>query len=149
MRNTIIIAVISLMIIGCTKDKFTTKPQLKFKKVNKDVFATGDELIITLSFTDKEGDLPGKFFIQRVTPSCLADTIFKDSTILPDFPVSPSLEGDIIVNYSVGTNNGHAGIMTLAPGECNSSDTCFFKFVLADKAGNKSDTAVSSIIVIN
>ncbi|MES2850168.1 MAG: hypothetical protein V4685_14010, partial [Bacteroidota bacterium] len=102
MRNTIIIALISLVALGCKKDKFTSKPQLEYKKVNSNFIPRNAVMEITLHFTDAEGDLPGKLFIQRLSNFCPDDTIFKETSDLPQFPTSVNTEGDIIVSYSNG-----------------------------------------------
>ncbi len=63
MRNTIIIFIISLIAVSCSKDKYTTAPQIKFVSVSPNRVPSGVTLgspeipIITLSVTDSEGDL--------------------------------------------------------------------------------------------
>jgi hypothetical protein len=143
MRNTILIAVISLLIIGCSKDKFTTKPQLKFKSVNTNVLDVDQIIRFTLSFTDAEGDVDS-IFIRKITPNC-ASTIFKDDRSLPiDFKVTNGKEADFIVSY------GHRVQNFPAVGDplCNFNDTCTFRFVIMDKAKNLSDTVYSETVVI-
>lgn len=150
MRNTIIIASICLVaLFSCGKDKFTTKPQVRFKEVNRDVFGTLQTMQFTIGFTDAEGDFsPGKVFIQRVNPACPADTGFKQESQLPQFPPSSNFEGDIKITYSFGGNNGEAPIMTAPPGECGDTSACYFRFAVEDKAGNKSDTVNSGTIIL-
>lgn len=150
MRNTIVIAVICLAgLLGCGKDKFTTKPQVKFKKVNSNVFGTLQTMQFIIGFTDAEGDFkPGKVFIQRVNPACPADSNFKDSLPLPEFPASSNFEGDIKITYSFGGNNGEAPIMTAPPGDCGDTSACYFRFAVMDKAGNRSDTVSSETIIL-
>lgn len=149
MRNTIVIAVICLLAVGCGKDKFTTKPQVKYKKVNSNVIGTLQTIQFTVGFTDAEGDFkPGEVFIQRVNPNCTADSNFKDSLFLPEFPSSSNFEGDIKITYSFGGNNGQAPIMNAPPGECGDTSTCYFRFAVKDKAGNRSDTVNSENIVL-
>lgn len=150
MRNTIVIAVICLVAFaGCGKDKFTTKPQVKFKKVNSEVIGRLQTIQFTIGFTDAEGDFdPGSVFIQRVNPACSADSNFKDSLNMPDFPATSNFEGDINITYSFGGNNGEAPIMTGPPGECGDTSSCYFRFAIKDKAGNRSDTVNSGTIIL-
>ncbi len=149
MRNTIIIALFSLVIAGCSKNKFTTKPQLKFKKLNTNFVPRDGVIEVTLQFTDKEGDfLPGKLFVQRLSSECPADTNFKTVELLPDFPTTADTEGDIIVSYSNGNIFGYR-TMSDVPGICADTTVCFFRFALEDKAGNKSDTIVSPPFAIS
>jgi hypothetical protein len=151
MRNTIVIVLICLgTLLGCSKDKFTTKPQVTFKKANANVFGTLQTMQFIIGFTDAEGDFtsPGKVFIQRINPTCAADSNFKDSLPLPDFPSSSNFEGDIKMTYSFGGNNGQAPIMTAPPGDCGDTSTCYFRFAVMDKAGNRSDTVNSGTIIL-
>lgn len=148
MRNTIIIALLSLIVVSCSKNKFTTKPQLTFKKVNSDAFVKLQTMEFTIGFTDSEGDFPGKVYIERVTPGCAADSNFKVIYDLPEFPTSSNFEGDLKIVYSYGGNNGAAPIMPAPPGECGDTSSCYFRFALEDKAGNKSDTVKSSTIIL-
>jgi len=150
MRNTIIIAAISLVLVSCSKNKFTTKPQVKFKESSSDAYTKGSDIEFILSFTDAEGDFPGKIFIQRLSADCPSDTMFKETRFLPEFPTSSNFEGDIKLLYSLGTNNGTTpGIMTEPPYDlCGDTLACYFRFAIEDKAGNKSDTVASQTIFL-
>ena len=78
MRNTFIIGFISLFFLGCTKDKFTSAPQLKVKKVNTNTLYPGQSLEITLSFTDAEGDLKDSIYIGQVKDATCASAAGED-----------------------------------------------------------------------
>jgi len=144
MRYSILLASISLLIISCTKNKFTTAPQLKFKSMNiKDVYQ-GDILQIKLSFTDKEGDLTGLLYVNQFSISC-PKTKFENDKAVPAFPTTSNIEGEILVSYGYRVNP------VLVEPQCEDVklDTCYFKFVLKDKAGNKSDTVVTDAFVLH
>jgi len=148
MRYIILFITLSLFMISCSKDKFTTVPQIEFKSVNTTVLGSQQIITFTLSLTDKEGDVAGaKLYIQKVAPSyCPASGFIDTTNVLPsDLPTSASLQADILVSYSNGGNN--PGYSDIAP-ECNENDTCYFRFVLTDKAGHVSDTLNSPTIVI-
>lgn len=61
MRYILIFAVIALGFLSCSKDKFNTVPEIKFKKISPDTWYT-DNLdptqgpVLTFSLTDAEGD---------------------------------------------------------------------------------------------
>jgi hypothetical protein len=148
MRNTIIIALFSLVMAGCTKDKFTSRPQLTYKKVNGNFIPRDAVMEMTLHFTDAEGDFPGNLYVERRSKLCPADTVFKDSTNLPEFPATKNTEGDIIVSYSNGIIAGYYP-MADVPSACDDTTVCYFRFVLHDKAGNRSDTINSEEIAIS
>ena len=141
MRYTIIFSIFLLFVFGCKKDKFTTAPQIKYESTNTKELHPGETLLITLSFTDAEGDVTDTIFIQKVVRPCPAFPRggFIDSThTLPPFPSGRNQSGEIIITYDY---------FSLDP-QCNRNDTAIFKFVLRDKAKNKSDTATSEPIVI-
>jgi hypothetical protein len=139
MRNTILFSIFILFLFSCNKHKYTTAPQLKYKSVNKKELHRGEVLQITLSFTDAEGDLStdSALYVRKVVPRC-ASSSFDQYYLLPPFPTGKDQSGDILVTYSYNDVNPL----------CNRNDTAVFKFILRDKAKNKSDTAVSDQIII-
>ena len=140
MRNAFLIATFLLFLLSCKKDKFTSAPQLKYKSVNTKELRRGETLQFTLTFTDAEGDLTDKIIIRKVIRPCRTSTGgFIDSTQIPTFPTTRNQSGEIIVTYGYNAVNPEC-----AP----RNDTAVFKFVLKDKAQNKSDTAVSDPIII-
>lgn len=141
MRYTILISIFTLFLFSCKKNTYTTAPQLKYKSANTKSLHHGETLQMTLSFTDAEGDLTDKIFIKEVVRPCPAFPTagFIDSThTIPVFPSGKNQSGEILITYDY---------ISLNP-QCNRNDTAIFKFVLRDKALNKSDTAVSDPIVI-
>ena len=126
------------MLIGCKKDKYTTKPQLKYQSVNTTVLGRGETLVFNLSFTDAEGDLSDTLFIVKFEPTCV-NSRFNAKYPLPPFPTGKNQSGDLVVTFQYNE----------VPPKCFPKfDTAVFKFVLKDKAQNKSDTAVSETIII-
>lgn len=141
MRNTILFSIFVLFLIACNKNKYTTAPQLKYKSANTKQLHRGETLRMTLTFTDAEGDLTDKIFIQKIVKPCAADPSggFIDSShVLPFFPTTKDQAGELLITYTYNELNPL----------CNRNDTAIFKFVLRDKALNKSDTAVSDPIII-
>jgi hypothetical protein len=143
MRNTIVIALIAFIFIGCKKDRFTTKPQLKFESVNTQVLDRGQILSFKLSYTDLEGDLQDSIYVEKVEPTC-PQSGFSSKYILPNFPTTRNAEGEIQVSFGYNVNNYP---LIKAP-QCGRNDTCYFRFVLKDKAQNLSDTVKSDVFVI-
>ena len=138
MRKTFLLSILILMLIGCKKDKYTTKPQLKYQSVNTTVLGRGETLVFNLSFTDAEGDLSDTLFIVKFEPNCVASR-FNAKYPLPPFPTGKNQSGDLVVTFQYNE----------VPPKCfPREDTAVFKFVLKDKAQNKSDTAVSESIII-
>lgn len=144
MRNTILIAVVSLIFLGCTKDKYSTTPQLTYKSVNTDRLRPNQVIQFSLSFTDAEGDVIDTMYVQKVSLNCSASNFFERVPI-PNFVTNKNLKSDISVSYANGINNPP---FTTVASRCSFNDTCYFRFMLKDKANNKSDTVRSETIVI-
>lgn len=144
MRNTIIIALISLVIFGCGKDKFSSTPQIKFKSVSTTELQAEQSIQFKLSFTDAEGDLQDSIYVEKIAFNCPAGG-FKSYFKLPEFPSVKNSEGDIIVSYTNGFTGPYPPI---GDPQCGQNDTCVFRFMLQDEAKHKSDTITSDVIVI-
>ena len=144
MRNTIILAIVSFIFFGCTKETYTTAPVLTYKSVNTTKLLVDQVLKFNLEFSDAEGDVIDTMFVQKVSLNCAASNFF-DRYPMPDFPTTKNLSGEILVSYANGINT--PGYITVAS-RCTYNDTCYFRFMLKDLAGNKSDTVKSDIIVI-
>jgi hypothetical protein len=55
MRVIYAILVLLLFAVACKKDKFTTKPQLKMRRVNSTEISGNQNLVFTILNTEKEG----------------------------------------------------------------------------------------------
>lgn len=147
MRNTVLFSIIILLLFSCKKNKYTTKPQLKYKSVNGKVFRSGDIITFTLSFTDAEGDLisDSALYVRKFEPRCPASNFAQYYPLPKDFTPGKDQAGEISVTY--GYNNSSVPQQILGP-RCARNDTCVFKFVLRDKEKNRSDTVTSEAIVL-
>ncbi len=138
MRNTFLLSILILLLAGCNKDKFNTQPLLKYESVNTTILSRGENLVFNLSFTDAEGDLSDTLIIVKFEPNCV-NSRFNAKYKLPLFPLGKNQSGDLVVTFAYND----------VPPKCfPRNDTAVFKFVLKDKAQNKSDTAVSETIII-
>ena len=144
MRNTILIALVSLIFLSCNKDTFSSTPKLTYKSVNTKRLDHNQIIKFNLSFTDLEGDVIDTLFVQKVSLNC-PNSGFSFPYPIPSFPTSTKLKGDILVSYSNGLNN--PPYTNIAFG-CTKNDSCYFKFMMKDKANHKSDTVRSETIVI-
>jgi hypothetical protein len=140
-------AFLSLFILAsCNKDKFNTKPTLKFKEVNTKVLDKGNAIRFTLNVTDEEGDLTDSLFVFKVTRNCTNSNSTAKYNI-PVFPTNKKLDVDIEVGFAYRNNT--LGLPSIKEPQCvNRNDSCFFRFVIRDKQGNVSDTVNSPEIVI-
>ncbi len=140
MRYTILIAIISLIFLGCKKVSFTTAPHLYLESVNTDTLNSNTPLIFNFTFTDMQGDADS-IYIQKINPHCNTSSA-RDSLILPFYPPSRKTKGSITITYGIDNTTA------MRVPQCGYNDTCYYQFVMADVAGNKSDTIKSGTIII-
>ncbi|MEP6514530.1 MAG: hypothetical protein ABJA79_11715 [Parafilimonas sp.] len=146
MKVKFLISICVLLILSaCTKDQFTTKPQLTFKSVSTNVLPIDQSIIFSIDYTDKEGDIQDSLVVIKKTFNCIMDSFTVFYPMPTDIPTQSNSQGEIQVRYSHGINLQYPDI---GDPQCPDNDTCVFKFVLSDKAGNISDTAYSPQIVI-
>ena len=144
MKVRILCTVLVLFIsFSCSKDKYTTKPQLKIKSVNDKFIEPGEVLRIVIEFTDAEGDVSDSAFIQKVTSNCILSN-YTDKRLIPDFPIKKDLKGEFQITYGYNVTD----VQPLGQPQCNRNDTCVFRIWVKDNAGNVSDTVQTETIVI-
>ena len=152
MKRVLIFATILTTLVCCNKDKFQTKPQITLKTDGNIIIPVNGVLPVNLEYTDKEVDVDNVVFVKKerlnkrpVTPT-LRDTF---SLKVPEFPNTS--KGEIVLNLTYQNYLISAQDPLNVPGSNppkKESDTLNFKFVLKDKAGNVSDTATLSNVII-
>ena len=145
MSTKILVTLIAFcFLVACSKDSYTTKPQLKYKNVNTRVLNRNQTLTFTLEVTDAEGDIQDSIWVQEVPRNC-SDGGFTSKYKMPEFTPVKNLKGEINICYSYGVN---LGCPTIGPTCRNRNDSATFKFWIQDKAKNTSDTISSEEVVI-
>lgn len=143
----IVAAVLMVLVIaGCKKDNFETKPAIKIKSITPEDVVKGNLIKLEASFTDKEGDIADSVTIVIKT--------YNGNQVLDSLPIRYSMsgfgipsgtkEGDILVQFVY--NDNIPPYVTL-PG-VNVDTPVSFGIVLRDKAGNKSDYVESKKILL-
>jgi hypothetical protein len=136
------VALLTIIALSCGKDKFKTQPQIEIKSINSNVIAKDQTLTIQLRFTDKEGDLADGQFVyipKRLNTRPLQPTIPNyDSVklVIPKFP--DETDGEFVL--SLAWLNLHKSD--------TENDTITMRFVVVDRANNKSDTVGTDKLVI-
>lgn len=144
MRHIMFYSVIVLLgLTGCGKDKFESKPGLKFEKVSSTTVYPGQTLVFTLSFTDKEGDISNMLYYEKNVADCPGST-FSETEPIPNFPSTSNQKGEI--QFTFGYNAGN-NTKQIAP-QCQRDETAIFRFAIIDKKNNTSDTITSPPIKI-
>ena len=148
MRFILVLALITVL-LSCEKGKLTTKPQLKYKSVNITTVSGNDEIRIRLDLSDKEGDFTTFLGVKKTVSGC-SFSDYTDSSkffIAPEFINSKEKEGEVVVTLNK-VNRGSNGCSV--PGGGTRPDTTVFSFWTRDQAGNVSDTArTTQIIILN
>lgn len=141
MKKILVVSTLVLL-LACNKDKFQTKPQIEIVNYNTKVVGKGQQLVIDLQFTDKEGDLSeGKFVYihKRTNRRLLPVTLNYPDSVINTVPVFP--------DHSKGEFSLHLDYTNLQRSPVE-NDSIYFRFVVVDRAGNKSDTVNSDQIVV-
>src|SRR5207253_10506116 len=106
MSTKILLTLIAFSFLaGCSKDKYTSKPQLKFKSVNTKVLNRGQQITFTLEVTDAEGDLQDTIWVQEIVRNCSSGGGTAPYR-MPDFTATKNLKGEIQICYSYAINFG-------------------------------------------
>jgi hypothetical protein len=149
MKKLLWSAPVLFFLIACDKDKFQTKPQISLKSITDYVPFQGI-LEVSLTFTDKEGDLgEGTLFylpvLQNVRPLAPSIPLPPYDTVrypIPEFPEKS--KGEMKLNLN--RNDIYKEIQQR--GGTDKNDTLIFRIYVRDKAGNTSDTLITSKVVV-
>jgi hypothetical protein len=142
------IVVLLVVMVGCGKEKFTSSPQLTFRKAENYEVSRGGLIRMYLEVTDAEGDLTDTLFIETTTTRC-AQSNRKLSYQIPPFNTSLNTKAELEISFV----NGQfvPGFVALPGPACGRPDTTTFKFWIKDQAQNVSDTVQTDkpIIILN
>lgn len=151
MKTGLFIALLfSFAFLACSKDKFETKPQLKFKSKNTDIVGINGNLRLLIEFTDKEGDVSDSLLIVRQRLNRRGPvTLLASPYGIPKFPATKKGEFEVTLEYQFGLilNLSPLRIIGSNPSQ-NEPDTLNLKIVARDLAGNKSDTLTIENIIV-
>ena len=145
----LIVLAIGVLIAACSKDKYETKPTLRFVSMNGNVFPQPSDLSFKLEVTDKEGDLgyegengggADTIWIQKISLTCPSSaTNFLSPYTIPPFTHVKHLKAGVDINFSYVSQSQYP----IISGCELQDDSCYLKFWIKDHAGNVSDTISS------
>jgi len=144
--------VIALVIVGCitcTKNSYNTTPELKFLSVNSTVIPQQSVLSFDLQCTDKEGDVVDTIWVQRISKVSGCDYLSRiDSFAIPDFGPPKNVKAEFVFTYNYASQNPpNLGACSIGSGE-SATDTSYFRFWMRDQAKHYSDTVQSPDITL-
>jgi hypothetical protein len=131
------------VLASCDKDKFETKPQVRVLSTSGKNIPSSADLRVTLEVTDKEGDVDDSLYIvrERLNRKGFSRVVLPYK--LPQYPAGKSrVEFETILTYATELTFGMSPVDIPGTGNKNEIDTLRLKFVVKDRAGNKSDTAI-------
>ncbi|MEO5685087.1 MAG: hypothetical protein ABIQ88_20755 [Chitinophagaceae bacterium] len=150
MKKLLIVGFVLIMLAACNKDKYQTKPQISIKSTSTSVVGVNGGITITLSFTDKEGDISDTLYLKKIRLNKTVVPTIRDSIKykIPDFPDYSKGEIGVALDYQTVLS---AISPPPIPGSVPSQpqpDTLLIKFWIRDKGGNVSDTVTTDKIVV-
>lgn len=155
LKRYLIPLLIVIIAVACDKNKLETRPSIKIKNVNTSEVFPGQQLVITLDYKDKEGDLSGgiiTYVRNRLNVKPIPQPEVNDKTdtverILPDFPKTTSGQIEVKIDQAfMDEDPGTPAFPPDIPG-VPVNDTMFFKLYVKDAAGNVSDTVVTETVL--
>lgn len=140
-----ILGLITIALAACSKDQYSTKPQLTFKSVNGTYYTTGQFLNFVINFTDKEGDIQDTLWVEKISYTCGPSATITAPYQVPNFTATKNLKGEFDISYIYGVAGANYPYIS----RCSQlNDSCYFRFWLKDKANHISDTVSSPPIVL-
>lgn len=146
MKNILLVSlVLTLALLACSKDKFTTEPKVEIKSISPGIVNSGNVIRLRSEYTDKEGDLDSAYIVYKWyngTTAVRNDT-FRYNFSMLNLP-SDLKDAQLDVTFEYNTNNNQN--MIPLPGVSLRDTTASFGLVLVDKAGHRSNYAESEKI---
>ena len=149
MQKLVLYSSLSLLLfVACGKDKFESKPTIEIKSIGPNPVPLNAPLTIDIEYTDKEGDIADSIFVRkiRINQKKVAVTL-RDSFYL-------QLPGDVpektkgTIRLTLDYNNYVTSAQDPGDPPNAAPDSLIFRFILQDKAKNRSDSVESGIVVV-
>ena len=144
-QRLLLILVLTLIVMACNKDKFTTEPKVTVKSISPGIVNNGDVITLKSNYTDDEGDLDSVYVVYKWYNGT---AVVRNDTFRYDFGMlnipSKLREADMNVVFEYNTNN-NPDLVPL-PGVSLRDTSATFGLVLIDKAKHRSNYAESEKI---
>lgn len=150
-KGLMILSTLTLLVIAaCSKDKFQTRPSLTLKSKTGDVVPVNGGMVFNFDYTDKEGDVSDTLFLRKIRLNKRVVATLRDSLRykVPTAPEKTKGEIELRLDYSTLISAQNPPTIPGSNPVRREPDTLQFRFVLKDKANNKSDTLVIGPIVV-
>jgi hypothetical protein len=145
MQRLLILTFLILATVACSKDKFTSEPQVTVKSLQPSIVTNGSVIRLLASFTDEEGDVDSVYIVYKWyngnTPT-LIDTLMRFPTARLGIPAQLR-KSDIAVEFEYNTYNQQS-LLTLPGVSRDTSAT--LGLILIDKTRKRSNYSESTKI---
>ena len=153
MEKLLLLFAVILTVTACDKDEFETKPQIKIISVSNATLprpSTGPTFsTFLLEFTDKEGDVDSSIVVARQRLNARSTTqVQSEKFIVPEFPDKRQGEIELTLSGTIHLSKNFTALRIPGTADQFEPDTIRVSFVLADKKGNRSDTASTTVYVL-
>lgn len=148
MKKLLILFLLAGLIVGCKKDQFEDKPQIKLKSTSADIVPQNSAFRTVLEFTDKQGDLDSVYVIRQRLNRRGAIVAARIPYPVPKFPDNTKGEIQIDFDYNIDLTFGLNPVNV--PGsnpQRFEPDSLRLRFVVVDRADHASDTLNVNVIV--
>ena len=149
--SLLVLSALVVIALACNKDKFQTKPTISIKSLNADFIPLNGSLVITLTCTDKEGDVQDSVIIikrrlnKRVVPTNLDTIRYK----FPVFPISTRTEVVATLFYQQIISAQNPPTIPGSNPPQKERDTLILRLAVRDNGGHTSDTIETKQIIVH
>jgi hypothetical protein len=139
----IFLAVFFIAFTACSKDKFTTEPQVKIKNVVPDPVFNGQIIRVNGSFTDDEGDLDSVYVVYKWFNGANATRVDTFRYVIGGLGIPEATrQADLTIQYAYGQIIPDYQTIGLVAKDTSAS----FGLILVDKQGQRSNYTESKQI---
>jgi hypothetical protein len=138
-----LIFLFGFILVSCSKNKYTTKPQISIKSINTFIPIQGT-LTVDIVYTSKSGDIGGGHLVairNRLNQDPLPPGSANNDSSYEDIPTFPDQS-----KADIQFTEDWAGYLHQSPN--SEPDSIVFKFAVIDRAGISSDTITSPLIQV-
>ncbi|HSC37758.1 MAG TPA: hypothetical protein VLD19_07805 [Chitinophagaceae bacterium] len=150
MKKLLLLVSVLFLLFACNKDKFQTTPQIKIKSISSDIIPNGGSLVVTLTFTDKEGDVDDSVFVKKIRLNKTVVPTIRDSVKykIPDFPSHMKGDMEITMDYQTILSAINPPNIPGSNPPRAQPDTLIVQFAVTDKAKHRSDSVSTGQIIV-
>ncbi|MEY3324438.1 MAG: hypothetical protein RLZ11_752 [Bacteroidota bacterium] len=145
MKRSLLFILITVLVVACSKDKFTSEPKVEIRSIQPATVLSGNVIRLLGSYTDEEGDIDSVYIVYKWfngNTATLIDTLMRFPTGRLGIPAQLR-QSDIAVEFEYNTYN-QTNMLTL-PGVTRDTSAAL-GLILIDKTRKRSNYVESNKI---